>query len=69
MKSSKSLLVLVPVIGSVTFVLSQWIINSNQTNVFLGLSSDLVAGLTVGVGIGLMLTFLKKGFSKNERSL
>ncbi|MBA6231066.1 MULTISPECIES: hypothetical protein [unclassified Colwellia] len=69
MKSSKSFLVLVPVIGSVTFVLSQWIINSNKINVFLGLSSDLVAGLIIGLGIGLMLTFLKKGFSNNERSL
>jgi len=69
MKSNQSFLVLVPAIGSVTFVLSQWILKSNQTDVFLGFSSDLLAGLTVGVGLGLMLTFLKKGLSNNGSSL
>jgi len=66
MKNNKSHLVLIPAIGVVTFMLSQWIIKSNQADALLGFSSDVLAGLVVGLGIGAMIVFLRKGISKNK---
>lgn len=67
MKSNKSYFVLVPAIGSVSFVLSQWIMKSNNENVVLGLSSDVLGGMVVGIGFGLMFVFLRKGLQKQTR--
>ncbi|QYK02250.1 YhcB family protein [Shewanella psychrotolerans] len=66
MENNKSHLVLIPVICVVTFMLSQWIIKSNQTDVLFGFSSDALAGLVVGLGIGAMIMLLKQGVSKNK---
>jgi steroid 5-alpha reductase family enzyme len=66
MKNNKSHLVLIPVICVVTFMLSQWIIKSNQADVLFGFSSDALAGLVVGLGIGAMIMLLKQGVSKNK---
>jgi len=65
MKKNKSHLVLIAAIGVVTFMLSQWIIKSNQTDVLLGLSSDALAGVVVGLGIGAMIVFLKNRVNCN----
>jgi len=69
MKNNKSHLVLIPAIGVVTFMFSQWIIKSNQADALFGFSSDALAGLVVGLGIGAMIVFLKQGLSKKQSSL
>lgn len=66
MKSSKAHLALIPAIGIVTFMLSLWIGNSNNTVSFLGLSSDALAGTIVGLGIGAMLVLLRQRACKNS---
>ena len=66
MKNNKSHLVLIPAIGAISFMLSQWIAKSNQTDVFLGLSSDVLAGLVVGMGFGVMILILRQGILKNK---
>jgi len=66
MKNNKSHLVLIPALGVVTFMLSQWIIKYNQADALLGFSSDALAGFVVGLGIGAMIVFLKKGISENK---
>jgi len=67
MKNNKSHLVLIPAIGVVTFMLSQWIIKSNQADALLGFNSDALAGFVVGLGIGAMIIFLKQSISKNKK--
>jgi hypothetical protein len=69
LKNNKSHLVIIPSIGVVTFMFSQWIIKSNQADALLGFSSDALAGLVVGLGIGAMIVFLKQGLSKKQSSL
>jgi hypothetical protein len=69
MQNNNSHLVIIPAIGVVTFMVSQWIIKSNKADVLLGFSSDAIAGLVVGLGIGAMIVLLKRGLSKQQNSL
>jgi len=66
MKSNKSYLVIIPAIASASFILSQWVIKSNNADAFFGLSSDALGGIVVGIGIGLIAVFLKKGLLKSK---
>jgi len=58
-KKTKSHLVLIPAIGVVTFMFSQWVITSNQADVLLGFSSDALADFEVGLGLGAMAFLLR----------
>jgi hypothetical protein len=69
MQNNNSHLVIIPAIGVVTFMVSQWIIKSNKADALLGFSSDAIAGLVVGLGIGAMIVLLKRGLSKQQNSL
>ncbi|MBU1438141.1 MAG: YhcB family protein [Gammaproteobacteria bacterium] len=69
MQNNNSHLVIIPAIGVVTFMVSQWIIKSNKADALLGFSSDAMAGLVVGLGIGAMIVLLKRGLSKQQNSL
>ena len=66
MKNNKSYLVIIPAIASASFMLSQWLMKSNNTDVLFGLSSDALGGIVVGIGLGLMAVFLKKGLLKSK---
>jgi hypothetical protein len=68
MQNNNSHLVIIPAIGVVTFMVSQWIIKS-KADALLGFSSDAIAGLVVGLGIGAMIVLLKRGLSKQQHSL
>jgi len=66
MKNFKSHTVLIPAIGAFTFLLSQWVIKSNNSDALFGLSADLLAGLIVGAGVGLMLLLLRQSVFKSK---
>ncbi|PCI63528.1 MAG: hypothetical protein COB35_00305 [Gammaproteobacteria bacterium] len=66
MKNGKSHLMLIPAIGSVSFVVSQLIMKSNEVNILFGLSSDALAGIVVGLGFGVMIILLKQGVAKGK---
>ncbi len=61
--TKKIIPVLIPSIGIVMFMFSQWIMKSAS---IFGISSDLIGGLVVGTGIGMMLALLWHYTSKNK---
>lgn len=67
MKQNKAYLVFIPAIGVVTWMLSQWLTQSDQGHVLPGLSSDAFAGIIVGLGMGVMIVLLRQGRCKNQR--
>ncbi|WP_088331377.1 hypothetical protein [Lacimicrobium sp. SS2-24] len=60
MKNKKPVFAIIPAIGVTTFMLSFWLLQSEQENLVMGLSPAAVAGIIVGFGIGTMLMLLRK---------
>lgn len=67
MKKS-SITTLVAVLGLLTAVLSQIILNVDNGNFAFGLSSDFWGGFVISAGIGLMLVLMSLLYSKPKSS-
>ncbi len=66
MKKRKSHLVFIPAVGITTFMFSQWLINSKKADLLFGFSADAVAGVVVGLGIGVMIVLLRRAIATHN---
>ncbi|QYJ85713.1 hypothetical protein K0I73_16255 [Shewanella mesophila] len=66
--SKKSRVVLLPLIASISFVFSFWILEVRKAQEFSGISNDVAGGAVLGLGIGVMLVLLATVQNKKQGS-
>ena len=56
--SKNTKIILIPLIASISFIVSFWVAQVRTADTVIGLSADFAGGSAVGIGIGLILVLL-----------